>query len=82
MSNKKNELEALAAEWNRTVKIGDIIEYPPEAYGAASDLRRTRTAAEVLGTHAVVVRVEGISGCIDIRHCTPVREQEGAKCES
>lgn len=72
------QLEAQAAAWNQQHAVGTLVDYA-EILGDPPDLRaKTRSEAEVLSGHTVVVWLEGKSGCVCIEHCEPVADEVSA----
>lgn len=84
MSNKPlddQQLDDIATRWNSRYPIGTpVAAYPgarPEDDLDCERLNtRTRSEAQVLGGHTVVVWVEGHSACIAITHVDPVQSAD------
>ncbi len=70
-ANQQPSPEALVAEWNSQVNVGDEVEYL--AYPRA-DVKRYNTSSEafVLSGHTAVVTLAGKAGCIDIECCAHI----------
>lgn len=69
-TRRKGPVEMVDA-WNRTVKVGDVVEY--RGYPEAEPQRfQTRTVAQVLMNHTAVVWLEGKAGCVAVEACKPV----------
>lgn len=69
---RKSPVEVVDA-WNRTVKVGDSVDY--HAYPGATPQRfNTRTVAQVLSSSMPVVWLDGKSGCVDVEACRPVQQ--------
>lgn len=66
-------LDVQVAKWNSSVKVGDKVEYRsyPEA---EPEIFTTRTEAEILSGHTVVVWLNGKSGCVCVDACKPAAE--------
>lgn len=61
--------------WNKSVSVGDVVDYT-EVKGLSIPARhKTRTPAEVLSGHTAVVWLEGKRGCVAVSHCTPVYKE-------
>lgn len=70
---RKSPVETVDA-WNRTVKVGDLVEY--RGYPEAEPQRfATRTVAQVLMNHTAVVWLEGKAGCVAVEACKPVPQE-------
>ena len=63
-------LEKMTDDWNKTVRIGDLVTYLDD-YGAAN-ITRTRSEASLLGGHTAVVWVEGRVGCVNLARVKPI----------
>lgn len=56
-------------KWNSANQVGVSVDY--RSFKGAEPKRTVTTSpAQVLGGHTAVVFLEGISGCVDISHCT------------
>ena len=60
--------------WNRTVMVGDLVEYRGEPK-AEPQRFRTRTVAQVLMNHTAVVWLDGKAGCVTVEACSPVPQE-------
>ena len=71
VSRRRKSPVETADAWNRTVRVGDLVEYrgKPEA---EPQRFRTRTVAQVLMNHTAVVWLDGRAGCVTVDACTPV----------
>jgi hypothetical protein len=70
---RKSPVETVDA-WNRTVRVGDLVEY--RGYPEAAPQRfTTRTVAQVLMNHTAVVWLNGKDGCVCVEACTPVPQE-------
>lgn len=67
MQNTK--IKKLISKFNSKVKVGDLVKYTP-AVGEPKTYKTTSEAWEMCGSG--VVRLDGISGCIDIEFCQKV----------
>jgi hypothetical protein len=69
----KPALDKQVDAWNAKVKVGDKVEYRshPEA---EPQIFTTRTEAEILSGHTVVVWLNGKAGCVDVDACKPVAD--------
>lgn len=69
------QLEAQADAWNAQHDIGTEVDYSEIIGGGVTLRAATRSEAQVLSGHSVVVWLEGKSGCVCIEHCEPVAER-------
>jgi hypothetical protein len=70
---RKSPVET-ADNWNRTVRVGDLVEY--RGYPEAKPQRfQTRTVAQVLMGHTAVVWLDGKAGCVTVEACKPVPQE-------
>lgn len=68
MRSKKVSPQKVADLWNRTIAVGDAVEFR-EADGEPPQVYTTRTPAEVLSGHTAVVWLNGKSGCVACELC-------------
>jgi hypothetical protein len=74
---KQKSIEQLKAEcivWNHEHPVGTRVIYHPVIGEKAGTETVTTHAAYVLGGHTAVTFVEGVSGCVALDACEPLKE--------
>lgn len=76
MNNRKPKplvaLEAQAENWNAKHEVGAVMSYETIIGEGETHRGATRSEAQVMGGHSVVVWLEGKRGYVLVEHCTPV----------
>ena len=73
-------LQQQADAWNQASPVGTTVEYRSLIDGPVTFIGKTRSEAQILSGHTVVVWLEGKAGCVCVEHCAPLADEfnEGA----
>lgn len=69
--NLQHQVEA----WNQASPVGTTVEYRSLIDGPVTFTGKTRSEAQILSGHTVVVWLEGKAGCVCVEHCTPLADE-------
>ena len=66
---KESPPQWLADQWNRLYPLDTKVRYWTIAGRGDGEDTATRSTACVMGGHTAVVKLHGINGFVDLRHC-------------